>query len=300
MRATRAFTLVEVLVAASLTLVLAGIMLGVIGSALEGWRRTQDSYTTRSQAAMVLDQIERDLQSAVFRADGKTWLAIDVDYALTGHGWQTSGTLKPSRLELLPERGGMLRIDEAKFGRTGAWLRLITADVRTTGAATLPIAVSYQVVRRSTSSGTPVNRETIRYLLFRSVEDGGAVLERGNDVTLHDAEFDGPSLPDVFATQVIDFGVWLYRRETSGTLTRIFPATTDDRSHVANGAASAPDVADVMVRILTDQGATMIAAIEQGRLAPPAGISMDEWWWRIAAEHSHTYVRRIAMQGGAR
>ena len=62
-----------------------------------------------------------------------------------------------------------------------------------------------------------------------------------------------------------------------------------------------PEVADVMVRILTEEGAAMLDNLEHGRLAakPQQYLTNADWWWGIVQEHSKVYVRRIEIKGGA-
>jgi hypothetical protein len=65
-----------------------------------------------------------------------------------------------------------------------------------------------------------------------------------------------------------------------------------------------PDFADVMLRVLTDEGARIIEAYENGRsVAPPnpsgSGQTAAQWqksyWWTLALEHSQVFVERIPI-----
>ena len=67
------------------------------------------------------------------------------------------------------------------------------------------------------------------------------------------ATLTNPPVSDALAANVVDFGIWLYVRETgTDNLRRIFPAENDDLAHAAHGigvladSARFPDVADVM------------------------------------------------------
>ncbi|MFI5358253.1 MAG: hypothetical protein ACHQ4G_13050, partial [Opitutales bacterium] len=136
---------------------------------------------------------------------------------------------------------------------------------------------------------------TAHYLLFRMEVDPETTF-RG------DCEFDPASLSppnylprlttpgaaDIIADNVIDFGLWLYAREADGGLVRIYP------DNAIGGYAGYPDargrwpaVADVMVRILTPDGAQLLAAGE-------ARGTPDEWW-RIAESHSRVFTQRILL-----
>ncbi len=331
-RATRAFTLLELLVAAAITLLLAGLMLTITTGTLKLWQRTQDRFSSSTQARLALDLLERDLQAGVFRADGvKTWLAVDVlnsSATLLNHGWQAASQMKPATVEsqrVLPAsvNGPDLVLTDARFGLSGAWLRFITTHVETGGS--LPSAVSYQIVRRPVSgpNNFPTNPAQVRYTFFRSAVAADTTFATGYDVVVAAygsgtsapsvaraaATLMNPPLSDALAVNVVDFGVWLYVRDNSGALRRIFPADNSDLAHAARDAGSAtdtnryPEVVDVMLRILTDEGARSIDAMEQGSGAltrPPEFLNDAEWWWGVVEANSRVYVRRIEIKGPAR
>ncbi len=325
------FTLLELLVAVAITLVLAGLMLTVVMNTLNLWHRIQDNFSTAIQAKLALDMVERDLQAAVSRRDGRCWLAVDVMNTaanLTSHGWLAPATAgKPTTSEsqrLLPFStvGATPLIGDARFGLSGAWLRFITTNVEAPGS--LPVAVAYQVARRALSGAISTTTQAdVRYTLFRSAVSTVNTLANGNDVTAasygstsvapatsrHQATLTNPNSNDALATNVVDFGVWLYVSDTaSGGIHRIFPADNTDLSHWARDGGTVvdanrlPEVADVMLRILTEHGATLLAEMENGdgRILRPATYPSDaEWWWGVVEAHSRVYTRRIELKGVA-
>ena len=133
-----------------------------------------------------------------------------------------------------------------------------------------------------------------------------------------------PPLGAVLADNVIDFGVRLYRKE-SGGMRLIFPARpatvgaapasgelssaappSAETQHLACSTAPAaddhyrhafPDVAEVMLRVLTDEGARLVAACEAGHLQPPAGVAAADYWWSLAEARSQVFTRRITIAG---
>jgi hypothetical protein len=72
-------------------------------------------------------------------------------------------------------------------------------------------------------------------------------------------------------------------------------------SYRSNGGTGAPDksatpiYADIFLRILDDEGAQMIEAIENGLIKPPNGLTPNEFWWQTAEDHSQIYTRRIEL-----
>lgn len=335
MRPTRqrqAFTLLELLVAAAITLVIAGLMLTVTIQVLGLWQRTQGKHTQAAAARQVLDMLERDFQAALHRRDAGCWLALDIldtGGSLANHGWLISaGPMKPGgggSLRPLPPPGadGTRPLREARFGLSGGWLRFVTTNVEAGGS--LPATVAYQVVRRPvTGDAVGTNVAPVRYSLYRSVVSPAETFDAGYDVTVaaygsvtntptsalsttyrQPRNVTNPSHANLLAGDVVDFGCWFYRHDSTGGLVRIYPASDNDASHHAIGQSVAddtrfPEVVDVFVRILNSQGVTLLDAIESGRVGrPPEHVSDAAWWWAVVEANSTVFIRRIEIQGAA-
>ena len=309
--------MVELLVAVSITAVLAAIMLGLTTGTLNLWSHTQDRFTTDAQATLLLDFIERDFEASIFRPDGGTWLAADIintPATLLNHGWITAGFIKPANSESTrsvpaPVDGMAPSIKDARFGLSGTWFRFITTNVES--GASLPVVVSYQIARRPVSGSVALsNVAAIRYSLFRSAVSSSVTFTAGYDVLFGYAS-SGSTPPaqrsagtvtnpntagDAIVTNVVDFGVWLYHFDSSGAMVRIFPTDSSDTTHIASAVETFPCAADVMVRVLTTEGARFIEALEtaNGLIQRPAAYATDaEWWWATVVANSRVYVRRI-------
>jgi type II secretory pathway pseudopilin PulG len=290
--------MIELLVAASITVILAGLMLTVVVSALNSWNRSHGVLEAEAQARQTLDQLASDLQGAIYRNDGNVWLAAAVEdnTATSGGLWRdASNHPKPSSVNLGP---GLLA--DARFGIAGVWLRFVTTRPAATQSATepvAPVAVAYQLIRRIPND---VSGDA-HYLLFRSevapsvTFSGGYNLDPAANVA-YATTLKQPDKLSFIADNVIDFGVRLYSRgATTGALTPIFPVSNADLTHLASepptGADIAkrfPDVADVMIRVLTTEGVRQIQALENN-----ASDGRD--WWAIATANSKVFTRRIAL-----
>jgi type II secretory pathway pseudopilin PulG len=325
-RSCAAFTLLELLVAVTITLAIAGVMVGVVRSALNQWGRLQARQSQAIAAQQVLDLLERDLQSALWRPDGNHWLAVDVINSAEGlanHGWLfSSGPMKPSgaaSLRPLPDDEIGATSAGLRFGLSGAWLRFVATNVESGGGR--PTVVSYQIARRPVV-GNPVasNPAPIHYALYRSAVSDSETFAQGYDVLAgaygsasntpssalsgayrQPRNVTNPSHANLLASNVVDFGCWLRVRAADGQLQRIFPVDAADVAHHASGDSLAndsrmPDVAEVFVRILGDSGAAALEALESGRLARPAAFATDaEWWWSVVEANSQVYHRRIEI-----
>jgi len=328
----RGFTLLELLVAVTITLVVAGLMLAVTAQVLRLWQRSQAGQTQAATARQVFALLEQDLHAAIHRRDANHWLAVDIldsPGSLANHGWLLGpGLLKPANGgSLLPlpaaETGNDGGLPHARFGLSGCWLRFVTTTVESGGS--LPAVVAYQIARRPiTGDPLATNPAAVRYSLYRSAISNSDTLSLGSDVlaegyasstnTVTSAgstayrtgrNVMNPSHANLLGSNIVDFGCWLHVRNPDQTLRRIYPAGPGDRSHHAVGGSTADDtryplVADLMLRILSEEGATRLEAIETGRVPRPAAHPTDAgWWWSVVEANSRVFTCRIEIRGGA-
>lgn len=304
-----AFTLLELLVAITISAALAGLLLLVSMNALNVWNRSNGRWATAAIASAALDQIEADLTSAVFRSSGGAELAVGV---LTTTG--NSGIwVNPPNFSK-PTDGQSLSLQEndialCRFGVAGTWLRFFVGSSMTTADRASVRAVGYQIVRRAqtTSSGAEAS-----FLLHRAIVTDANTMKEGYDITqgLY-ATASGtegaagnlirPNINQVIADNVVDFGVRFYTSQ-GGRLVPLYPASGGTWSNsispyfvrVNPGAASAtpvPDVVEVMIRVLTEEGVQQLRLYEN----PPSGFVSNQTWWQLVERYSHVYVRRIPI-----
>ena len=134
----------------------AGVIVGLISTTLAHWNRTQGTLTTESQARLVLDRLEQDLQGAWYRDDGNVWLAATVQAESSASGIWVNGT-KPVATSL---NHAAANLADARFGLAGVWLRFFTTTQGANpaaGDAAAPVAVSYQLIRRVPSPSSPAS-----------------------------------------------------------------------------------------------------------------------------------------------
>ncbi len=363
------FTLLELLVATTITAVLAGFIVILVSNVAGVWTRTTNRLSADSQARYILDQLALDLSSAHFRDDGNVWFAANVVDNTTNSGlWQpavvngkpsgaNSLDMNAARAELPAAERGLFT--NARFGQAGVWLRFFTtrrgandatSAITSLASASAPVAVGYQIIRRftaSTATGTTANFTA--YQLHRAEARPAAsgtgaaarpgVLEVGYNITgaayttSSVSTNNGSTVGDprtiktpgtardftsVIGTNVIDFGVRCYVRDSTQVsgLRLVFPATNETGTvsnasnarivsslpattpaTAANYNQAMPDVVDVMVRILTDEGARLIALYEQANspLTVPTGRNAQQYWWDLATSHSQVFTRRIVI-----
>lgn len=310
-KSAHAFTLIELLVAVAVGVLIVALLVSVAASATTLWTRANGRIATAATARAVLDQVEADLQGAVFREDGNVWLAATVLTATSNSGiWVTSSSSRPSTESLVLTEAA---IEDDRFGVAGTWLRFFT-DVGGQNTANLR-AVAYQIVRRAQSSASGAE---VGYLLFRSVVTDANTFAAGYSLDPSSGGYRSalatsgsagnvirPPLDTVMADHVVDFGVRFFRYDVSG-LQPLFPAiggswSNSELSHLVRLGPSGtsetvkPDVVEVMVRVLTEDGVRQLRNFEN----PPGGYVRSSTWWEIVTKNSHVYTRRIVLHQGS-
>jgi hypothetical protein len=250
----RAASLVEVLLALTITGLLATGVFALIGEALHRFSAVSGRIAVETAADLVFRQIESDLQTMVLRLDGGVWLAATRqvepqtgrgDAAVSDAEWSVRA--KPTEGSL--NFAGSVA-SELRFGQAGQWLRFFS-QIPDTGDRlsnlSAPRAISYQIVRRrlvasaTTPSGT---RAPMTYLLYRGTarpagpdwNDTDSSFAAGYDLfASHYARPDAARIDNVgnvrsprrfeqvLATDVVDFGVRVWSTDSEGRERIVFP-----------------------------------------------------------------------------
>lgn len=314
------FTLLEIIVAAGITAIVAGFMVAIVSNVSGFWGRSAGRLSAGAQARYVLDQLALDLQSArVAASPSGPHLTVDLLAATERpRTWRpaAAGLDRPS---VPPATGlsiGAADIGRATFRPGGTLLRFSThrrgANERLADVSA-PVAVGWQIVRRAPSQHGSSADE--RYFLHRSeVRPAGdaagatGTLELGYDLdapgytarpedTIPVAGSPGslrePSAATIVAENVVDFGVHIYGRVPTGELRRVFPIAGSTAYRDASDApgSPAPVAVDVMVRILSDEGARLLGRLEAD-FTEAADASA---WWALVLANSHVFTRRIGL-----
>ena len=364
---TQGFTVIELLVAVSVTALLSGMLLLISTQVLETQSKSTSTIETNQIAQFVLDQVQEDLQCALYRNDGNVWMAISLlnDNENSGGSWVNPSISSNSKsqidslrivgLDWPSEELTDSEIDalgqgpflESRFGVAGCWLRFFSQspeldpNAKNHGSAR---AIGYQILRYGLT-GSPSSRA--KYQLFRSDVSARNTFEAGYNLHPNDGGYNSsasltsldpsdlgtPRIPSSItnpivtdgtdysptsfslASNIIDFGIRAYHLEENsfgtGNLVQIFPpidisspgnllaqefmATSYNTYQTLNNKTFYlfPDVMDVMVRVLSMEGARLVEAFENGSVPNTDNLN----WWSIAEEHSEVYIRRIKIYG---
>ena len=310
---TRGFTILELLIASSVSIILIGLFLYVSANILDAWSQSRDSLSSNAKARIVLNTLTMDLESAILGHNGGVWLACDLlETTATSGRWERAEYPQNEK----PNNATSLEIDftnpdlgpsQYRFGVAGAWLRFFASptDAAGSGDGGDVNAVAYQVIRRkphSRSSGLDESynlyRSIVRsdYTLEEVKEDEGYFIDRfdGNSYEGHPGEVTTPrNDSSLLARDVVDLGVVFYRKNALGLNETMFP-TADGGRQFRVPRDGTPESADVFVRILNEEGAKQINAYERG-LIPS---TQADFWWDTVNRFSTVHTKRIYLKSG--
>jgi len=212
------FTVLELMVAVAVTALLATALLSISSRVLETQRLASEALETNQVAQFVLDQIQEDLQCAIYQNDGNTWMAINIlDTKENSKSWEFADDEDPDkgkplddslRLvmahwpedEILPENEydvfKQAPFEKSRFGVAGTWLRFFTQAPELEQNSTntsAPRAVAYQIIRHSLTGAQASSK---RFQLFRSDVSAKNTFEAGYN--LHPDKTKYPDIPYYF------------------------------------------------------------------------------------------------------
>ena len=180
----RGFTILELLVAVSVTALLAAMLLNITSQVVSTQTTASGDLETNQVAQFILDRVQEDLQCAISRNDGNVWFAarLLLDESNSGDWKPAKTNPKPIeeskrifnedwpaelRNQIMDEnnQGPLL---ESRFGVAGTWLRFFSQSRELESETTRRggvRAIAYQIVRYGLTA-SPTSRA--RYQLFRS------------------------------------------------------------------------------------------------------------------------------------
>ena len=142
LRRPAAFTLVELLVAMSITVVMVALVIQITDNVLRVWTKETGALETENQAALIFDLLTKDLRGAVMKRDGRVWLAATIqdDQAAAGDAGitLTSAAGAPgATIESWTAGAGVAKPGQASSGTTSSSLNIPAYTPPTSATATL-------------------------------------------------------------------------------------------------------------------------------------------------------------------
>ena len=308
------FTLMEVLLAITLTAMFTAFLATWTLNAGRLYRGSTSLLDRSSRARLVMDLLTQDFQSALIRyRENETWLAIDVLTDGNNSGrWITAPGEKPAgdSLELAPPPDRETdKIDPAdyRFGQAGMWLRffcmpqdrdVFTDQHDTPGDIN---AVGWQIIRTRPAPGAP--EDSAGYQLFRTVVRADRTFDEGYQIDQYSGntnpgepgELKKPGENNLVCGQIVDLGVIVMQRNDDGQLVEGFPnrhqslPPLEDEHRFRAPKDGMPERMDIYVRILSHFGARELRAREQEHLNA-------EDWWHVIDQDARIYTRSVNLK----
>jgi len=299
-RKRRGFTILELVAASAVSIILLALFLTVSSNILDVWGEGRDTLSSNAKARLILNTLASDLESAVLRNDTNTWLVCEIHEPKQEHGWIDSNKQKPDELiieeEDKPESNKPLAPSKYRFGTAGVWLRFFSSPQDANNEGDIN-AVAYQLIRDK-----PIGRATTLdtgYSLFRTVINGENTVDAVKEVggykinQLSSGGIINPaSNQNLLAKDVVDFGIILYRLAVGEEDEVLFPTSKSTQYQIPYREENIPDYADIVIRILDEEGVKRINAYERD-LIPTEN---EDYWWETAEAFSTVYTRRVIFK----
>ena len=145
-----AFTLVEIMVAAAITIIMIGLVVQITGEVLKLWNRSMGKLSANAEARIAMELLTSDLEASLLRNDGMLWL-----YSVDDGSLPSIGNYSPKTITLAMFTTAQDRVQLDQSGN------VIPGNI---------CAVQYQLVYQNPVTGLP-NDESNAFALHRRLID---------------------------------------------------------------------------------------------------------------------------------
>ena len=304
-----AFTLIEIMVAAAITVVMVGLVIQITGEVLKVWNRSVGKLSATAEARMAMELLTADLETAMFVNKDQQWLRVEWDDTDSQVG--------------TPEVGQTvgLKLFSPAMDRPGDGLGSVCG-------------IGYRLAKAVPYSTASAEEET--YILFRSLENPrntfDNLLGSGNPSPQISLGDDNGSLPNFWDTSaivspgnylagnIIDFKVYIIGVDrASGE--EIVLNSSEGGSEIINGFAKydstfdgsidqdymyggngstevGPIFAEVSLKVISDQGLEILNLFNDPQVlgAGTGFADVDD----VLRAHAEVFKRRIYFPTGPR
>lgn len=273
-----AFTLVEIMVAAAITIIMIGLVIQITSDVLRIWNRSMGKLSANAEARITMELLSTDLESALFVDNGQQWM----------------------RVEHVPSN-----IGSPAVGQT-VGLKLFASALDNPDSQGNICAVAYRLAHEPAYS----TASSESFVLFRAIEGSEQTFEE-----LLSASDDGPQKeltggfwgtasitdPDNYlAGNIVDFKIYMYGKDADGNATLLNDANQDgeiDQDYFYGGTGESDEVptsAEIFLTVVSDEGMEILAAFADPdiRGAGTGFESPDE----VIRQHGEVFRRRVEFQ----
>lgn len=296
----RGFTLVEILVASSILVVMAALVLSIAANVMQVWNNTSGRLSASNQSRLVLDLMTTDLESLVVQNDPDPWFQLEWESSVHSEDFSMPGS---AHLMFFS------RVSQESGNQPGAALS----------------AVSYRIGYRDPFLNTE-NGAFARFALYRAILDPAntfrhalesrdslktTLWDRTETSPWEDLGGEGRSLSprnwsldvaNLLASHVVSMRCRFRYRDTTGQEQTIRLEEGGAQSLVFGGALRVDDQEldfsqiqslEIQLLVLSQEGARILAAEMDSNPANDRGWTFEE----IFTRHGEIFSQRVAFYG---
>jgi len=296
----QAFTLIEIMVAAAITIVMIGLVIQITGEVLKLWNRSMGKLSANAEARIAMELLTSDLEAALIRNDGLLWIFAKDDDAMPA-----IAGFEPNTITLVMFTTAQDRPQQDANGKA------VPGNI---------CAVQYKLVYQSPVTGQD-NDETNTFALHRRLIDPvttfSALLGTGNqenfdkwldiafpvnsDVSLSYTDYDVPAAAEYYlAGNIVDFRVEFYVVDALGVAQLVpSPVEYGGDSPSVGPLATNPDLrypieyADISLTVISNEGMNILRNLALNRGG--TGYSTSEGK-QVILQHGEVFKRRVHFQ----
>jgi type II secretory pathway pseudopilin PulG len=306
----RAFTLIEIMVAAAITIVMIGLVIQITGEVLKLWNRSMGKLSANAEARIAMELLTSDLEAAMLRNDGMLWL-----YSVDDGNLPSIGDYSPKTITLAMFTTAQDRPQQDQNGNS------VPGNICT---------VQYQLVYQNPVTGED-SEDSNAFALHRRLIDPVTTfadfLGAGNqenfdkwleleysvssDVSLSYTEYPVPSDPNYYlAGNIVDFQVEFFVIDADGVAQSVPPstavyyggkngvdgdsiATVGPFQNVTEKLRYPIEYADISMTIVSSEGMNILRNLLAGRGG--TGYSANEAD-KVILQHGEIFKRRVHFQ----
>lgn len=269
-----AFTLIEIMVAAVITIIMIGLVIQITSEVLKVWNRSMGKLSANAEARIAMQLLTSDLEAALLLGNGEQWLRVEHVNEEIGNPaiGQTVGLKLFAPISDNPDSEGNL------------------------------CAVAYRLAFDQAYSGA--NNDT--FVLFRDREGSRATFDELLGPSSDDRQKSLEEEPDFWeianitdpdnylAGNIVDFKIYIYGEE-DGEQVILNDEDEDgeiDENYIYGGTDSSdetPLFAEIMLTVVSDEGMEILAVPNLSG----TGFSSPE---EVILRHGEVFKRRVHFQ----
>lgn len=278
-RRRSAFTLIEIMVAAVITIVMVGLVIQITSEVLKIWNRSAGKLSANAEARIAMELLTTDLETAFLVNNGQQWMRVeaedDIGSPIVG---QTVGLKLFAPAQDRPNEPGNI------------------------------CGISYRLAYAPPYAGAKTSNYS--FVLFRDLEDPGSTFNTllgSGDTSPQQELTDGfwgetetLESNNYLAGNIVDFKIYIYGKDDSGDEIVLNDPDDDgdiDENYIYGGADASGEVptsAEIFLTVVSDEGLDILALFADPAIeGQGTGFSeVDE----VIREHGEVFRRRVNFQ----